>query len=105
MNQSQSKSSARGSFSYPFGQRRQSWAFLPGDDEIVALVLKRIPVKHLQITGGIVLAAASGEAVPTMVDVPAPAKAAVARRIDVPASAIQDGRSLVDIYWSANHCE
>ena len=100
------------------------------------------------------LAAAPGEAVPTMADVPALAKAAVARRIDVPASAIhilaakpsskmpgfvvcgridgapaegggsaaeaerffviipgdfaildQDGKSLVDTYWSENHCE
>lgn len=100
------------------------------------------------------LAAAPGEAVPTMADVPALAKAAVTRRIDVPASAIhilaakpsermpgfvvcgrvdapsragseaaddgerffvvipgdfavldQDGKSLVDSYWSANHCE
>jgi hypothetical protein len=113
-----------------------------------------MPVKHLLMAGGILLAAAPGEAVPTTADVPALAKAAVARRIDVPASAIhistakpsskmpgfvvcgridgtrgeggeqtpeaerffviipgdfaildKDGKSLVDTYWSENHCE
>lgn len=111
-------------------------------------------MKHLLMAGGILLAAAPGEAVPTIADVPALTKAAIVRRIDVPASAIhiltakpsskmpgfvvcgridgtpgegsesapegerffviipgdfaildQDGRSLVDTYWSANHCE
>ncbi|MFJ6327234.1 MULTISPECIES: hypothetical protein [unclassified Rhizobium] len=106
-------------------------------------------MKHLVVTGSILLAAAPGEALPTMADVPALAKAAVARRIDVPSSAVhiltakpsermpgfvvcgrietspgmadgerffvvipgnfaildQDGKGLVDTYWSANHCE
>ncbi|NEI68755.1 hypothetical protein GR212_04155 [Rhizobium lusitanum] len=110
-------------------------------------------MKHLMMAGSILLAAAPGEAIPTMADVPDLAKAAVARRIDVPASAIhilsarpsermpgfvvcgrvedstgnegddtgggqrffvvipgdfaildQDGKALVDTYWSANHC-
>ncbi|MGG6894949.1 hypothetical protein [Rhizobium sp. BR 315] len=113
------------------------------------LVFGGISLKHLVVAGSILLAAAPGEAVPTMADVPALAKTAVARRIDVPASAIhilsakpsermpgfvvcgrvdrasgagdgerffviipgdfaildQDGRGLVDTYWSANHCE
>lgn len=117
--------------------------------ELAALVFERMPLKHLVVAGSIVLAAAPGEAVPTMADVPALARAAVARRIDAPASAIhilsakpsermpgfvvcgrvdtssvagdgerffviipgdfaildQDGKSLVDNYWSANHCE
>ncbi|WP_246704279.1 hypothetical protein [Rhizobium sp. P38BS-XIX] len=100
------------------------------------------------------LAAAPGEALPTMADVTALATAAVRRRIDVPPSAVhilsakssermpgfvvcgrvdinshlagegdrhgerffvvvpgdfaildQDGKALVDTYWSANHCE
>jgi len=111
-------------------------------------------VNHLVIAGSILLAAAPGEALPTMADVPTLAKAAVARRIEVPPSAIhilaakpsermpgfvvcgrvetaggnddtgaeggerffvvipgnfavldQDGKGLVDSYWSANHCE
>ncbi|MGM4984593.1 hypothetical protein [Rhizobiales bacterium] len=111
-------------------------------------------MKHLLMAGGILLAAAPGEAVPTTADVPALAKAAVARRIDVPTSAIhiltakpsskmpgfvvcgridgtrgeggeqapeaerffviipgdfaildKDGKSLIDTYWSENHCE
>ncbi|WP_246662794.1 hypothetical protein [Rhizobium sp. P44RR-XXIV] len=108
-----------------------------------------MPLKHLVVAGSVLLAAAPGEALPTMADVPALAKAAVERRVEVPASAIhilaakpsermpgfvvcgrvdtpstgddgqrffviipgnfavldQDGRSLVDSYWSANHCE
>jgi hypothetical protein len=47
-----------------------------------------MPVKHLVMAGSILLAAAPGEALPTMADVPALAKAAVARRIEVPPSAI-----------------
>ncbi len=111
-------------------------------------------MKHLVMAGSILLAAAPGEAIPTMADVPELARAAVARRMDVPPSAIhilsarpsermpgfvvcgrvdgsrsdtdgsiagdqrffvvipgdfaildQDGKSLVDTYWSANHCE
>ncbi|MFB2565693.1 hypothetical protein [Rhizobium sp. IMFF44] len=45
-------------------------------------------MEHLVIAGSILLAAAPGEALPTMADVPALAKAAVARRIEVPPSAI-----------------
>lgn len=45
-------------------------------------------MKHLVVAGSILLAAAPGEAVPTMADVPALARVAVARRVDVPASAI-----------------
>ena len=45
-------------------------------------------MQHLVIAGSILLAAAPGEALPTMADVPALAKAAVARRIEVPPSAI-----------------
>lgn len=117
--------------------------------KLAVLVFERMPLKHLVVAGSILLAAAPGEAIPTMADVPALAKAAVARRIDVPASAVhissakpsermpgfvvcgrvdtssganggerffviipgdfaildQDGKSLVDSYWSANHCE
>ncbi|KAA1184370.1 hypothetical protein FP026_02970 [Rhizobium tropici] len=111
-------------------------------------------MKLLVMAGSILLAAAPGDAVPTMGDVPELARAAVARRIDVPPSAIhilaakpsermpgfvvcgrrgpsagddagspnlgqrffviipgdfaildQDGKSLIDTYWSANHCE
>ncbi len=113
------------------------------------MVFEGIALKHLVVTGSILLAAAPGEALPTMADVPALAKAAVARRIDVPSSAVhiltakpsermpgfvvcgrietssgmadgerffvvipgnfaildQDGKGLVDTYWSANHCE
>lgn len=104
---------------------------------------------HLVVAGSVFLAAAPGEAIPTMADVPALAKAAVERRVEVPASAIhilsakpsermpgfvvcgridssagggdgerffvvvpgdfaildQDGKSLVDTYWAANHCD
>lgn len=111
-------------------------------------------MKHLVMSGSILLAAAPGQALPTIADVPELAKAAVARRIDVPPSAIhilsakpsertpgfvvcgridaasdqdegnaqagqrffviipgnfavldQDGKALVDTYWSSNHCE
>ena len=111
-------------------------------------------MKHLVMAGSILLVAAPGDAVPTMADAPDLARAAVARRIDVPPAAIhilaakpsermpgfvvcgridpsagddagspkigqrffviipgdfaildQDGKSLVDTYWSANHCE
>ncbi|GAJ91885.1 hypothetical protein MOV66_09880 [Agrobacterium sp. SHOUNA12C] len=45
-------------------------------------------MNHLFVTGGILLAAAPGAAIPTMDDVPALAAAAIVRRIDVPMSAI-----------------
>lgn len=45
-------------------------------------------MNHLVIAGSVLLAAAPGEALPTMADVPALARAAVARRIEVPSSAI-----------------
>ncbi|QND46933.1 hypothetical protein HB780_14425 [Rhizobium lusitanum] len=45
-------------------------------------------MNHLFVTGGILLAAAPGAAIPTMDDVPTLAAAAIVRRVDVPMSAI-----------------
>ncbi|AYG63844.1 hypothetical protein CCGE525_31985 (plasmid) [Rhizobium jaguaris] len=110
-------------------------------------------MQHLFAAGAILLAAAPGDALPTIADVSALAVAAVVRRIDVPTSAVhvltakpstrmpgfvvcgvvdgqpadgsgdmqgterffvvipgdfaildQDGKNLVDTYWSANQC-
>ncbi|MQB43291.1 hypothetical protein [Rhizobium sp. ICMP 5592] len=45
-------------------------------------------MNHLFVTGGILLAAAPGAAIPTIADVPALAAAAITRRVDVPMSNI-----------------
>jgi hypothetical protein len=45
-------------------------------------------VKHLILTGSLLLAAAPGDSMPMMADVPTLTAAAIRRRIDVPMSAI-----------------
>jgi hypothetical protein len=45
-------------------------------------------VKHLIVTGGLLLAAAPGDSMPMITDVPTLTAAAIRRRIDVPMSAI-----------------